>query len=93
MTYASLYEIGEKASIRIPDSYDAKIAKICNLWTFWPVIQPINHLFKIRQKAFAKCPIDVKSEVTFLRLLHFLHLRSIGQEGLLSDFEKMVYYS
>ena len=33
--------------LRIPDSYDAKIAKICNFWTFWPVIQPINHLFNI----------------------------------------------
>ena len=33
----------------IPDSYGAKRTKICNLW---PVIQPINHLFKIRQKAF-----------------------------------------
>ncbi len=32
------------AHLRIPDSYDAKIAKICNLWTFWPVIQSINHL-------------------------------------------------
>ncbi len=32
--------------LRIPDSYDAKIAKICNFWTFWPVIQLINHLFK-----------------------------------------------
>ncbi len=27
--------------LRIPDSYDAKIAKNCNLWTFWPVIQLI----------------------------------------------------
>ncbi len=25
--------------LRIPDSYDAKIAKFCYLWTFWPVIQ------------------------------------------------------
>ena len=22
----------------MPDRYDAKIAKICNLWTFWPVM-------------------------------------------------------
>ena len=42
--------------LRIPDGYDdAKIAKICNLWTLWPVIQLINHLFKIRQKTF--CPM------------------------------------
>ena len=25
--------------LRIPDNYDAKIAKICNLWTFWLVLQ------------------------------------------------------
>ena len=31
---------------------DARIAKICNLWTFWLVIQLMNHLFKIRHKAF-----------------------------------------
>ncbi len=30
--------------LRIPDSYDAKIAKICNLWTLCPVIQPIHNL-------------------------------------------------
>ncbi len=28
--------------LRIPDSYDAKIAKICDFWTFWPVIQLIR---------------------------------------------------
>ena len=28
--------------LRIPDSYDAKIAKIYNLWTLWPVIQLIH---------------------------------------------------
>ncbi len=38
--------------IRLPYRNDAKIAEICNLWTFWPVIQPISHLFKIGQKAF-----------------------------------------
>ena len=39
-------------TLRIPDSYEAKIAMICNFWTFGPVIQLINHLFKIRPKAF-----------------------------------------
>ncbi len=29
--------------LRIPNSYDAKIAEICNLWTFWPVIQLISN--------------------------------------------------
>ncbi len=38
--------------LRILASYAAKIAKICNFWTFWPVIQLINHLFKFRWKAF-----------------------------------------
>ncbi len=34
----------------------AKIAEICNFWAFWPIIQVINHLFKIRQKALLKEP-------------------------------------
>ena len=25
--------------LRLLASYEAKIAKICNIWTFWPVIQ------------------------------------------------------
>ena len=33
--------------LRIPDICDAKIAKICNLWTLGPVVQLINHLFDI----------------------------------------------
>ncbi len=40
--YAKLHVLAE--ALRIPDSYGAKI---CNFWTFWPVIQLINHLFKI----------------------------------------------
>ncbi len=31
--------------LRIPDSCDAKIAKFCNLWTFWPVIKLIKYGF------------------------------------------------
>ena len=38
--------------LRLPHRNDAEMAKICNLWTFWLVFQLINHLFKIRQKAF-----------------------------------------
>ncbi len=44
--------------LRLPHTNDAKIAKICNLWTFWLVIQVKNHLwhlFKIQKKAF--CPM------------------------------------
>ncbi len=42
--------------LRLPHRYDAKIAKICKLWTSWPVIQPISHLFKISQKRwFISC--------------------------------------
>ncbi len=36
--------------LRILARYDAKIAKICNLWTFWPVIQLICHLLEIQKK-------------------------------------------
>ncbi len=38
--------------LRLPHRNDAKIAKILNLWTFWP----INHLFKIRQNVTARFP-------------------------------------
>ncbi len=33
-----------KIGLRLPHRNDAKIAKICFLWTFWLVIQLINHL-------------------------------------------------
>ena len=33
--------------LRLLDTYASEIAKICVLWTFWPVFQLINHLFKI----------------------------------------------
>ncbi len=42
-----------KYKLRLPHRNDDKIAKICNLWTFWPVIQPISNLFKIWQKALS----------------------------------------
>ncbi len=45
---------GNYNHLRIPDSYDAKIAKICYLGTLWPVIQLKDHIFEIRQKAFLK---------------------------------------
>ena len=38
--------------LRLLDTYASEIAKICDLKTFWPLIQLINHLFKIRQKGF-----------------------------------------
>ena len=38
--------------LRISDSYDAKIAKFCNLWTFWPVIQLRTHISKSDKKTF-----------------------------------------
>ncbi len=48
-------------SLRIPAMYEVKNSKICNFWTFWPVIQLINHLFQIRQKAFLKkLPLQVR---------------------------------
>ena len=35
------------ADLRIPDTYELKIAEICNFWTFKSVIQLTNHLFEI----------------------------------------------
>ncbi len=37
---------------RLPHRNDAKIGKICILWTFWLAIYLINHLFKIQKRAF-----------------------------------------
>ncbi len=31
--------------LRIPAMYEVINSKICNFWTFWPVIQLIHHLF------------------------------------------------
>ncbi len=36
----------QSLSLRIPDSYDAKIAKICHLWTLLPVIQLNDHIYR-----------------------------------------------
>ncbi len=74
-------------TLRIPDSYDAKIAKICNVWTFWPVFQLISHLFKIRQIGlFVQCLIHVKSAVIafFTSLEHW-------EKGFLLDFENVFF--
>ncbi len=38
--------------IAILARFEAKIAKIHNIWTFRLVIQQIKHLFQMRQKAF-----------------------------------------
>ena len=36
--------VTEKNPVRILATDEAKTAKISNFWTFWPVIQPIDHL-------------------------------------------------
>ncbi len=41
--------ISNSLCLRIPDSYDAKIAKICYLWTTLPVIRLKDNIFEIRQ--------------------------------------------
>ncbi len=38
--------------LRLLDTYASKIAKFCDLKTFWPLFQLINHLFNFRQKVF-----------------------------------------
>ncbi len=52
LIYNLLFILNFLCLLRIPDSYDAKIAKFCNFWTFWPVTQLIDYLLKIRQKPF-----------------------------------------
>ncbi len=65
--------------LRLPDSYDAKRVKIYNFWTFGPVFKLINHLFKIRQKVFLP---------NASKILHFLHVWSIGIKSLFGGFWK-----
>ncbi len=54
--------------LRILASYEAKIAKICNFWTFWPVIQLINHLFKIWQM-FGKSLFTSRDQILLKKVL------------------------
>ncbi len=43
-------------SLRLPHMNDAKIAKFCNLWTFWLVIQLIRGQNVQRLQIFAILP-------------------------------------
>ena len=45
-------KVYNKGLLGIPDTYEVKIARISDLWTFWPIIQLLSHLFKIQEKAF-----------------------------------------
>ena len=36
--------------------YEAKNSKICNFWTFWPVIQPINGYLEKVDPLFTDTP-------------------------------------
>ncbi len=56
--------------LRLPDTYASEIAKICDLKTFWPLIQLINHLFKIRQKVVQKGFLS-----DFEKLLYWLNYK------------------
>ncbi len=61
-------------TLRIPDSYDAKIEKICNFWTSWPVFQLINCLIN-KQKAFL--PNDFAHRCKKCSNLQVYHIHSI----------------
>ncbi len=62
MMYFLLY----LAVLRLPHRNDVKIAKICNFWTFWHVIQLIGYLFKIsNQIEEIKIPISKKNPQKF----------------------------
>ncbi len=61
--------------LRIPDSYDAKIAKICNFQTLWPVIPLINNPFQIRHKTFLH--LWSIGQKTFCRILKRLFISQI----------------
>ncbi len=72
-------------NLRIPDSYDANIVKICNLWTFWPVIQLISPLFKIRQKdgLLAELQATTSKSCRFLLFWHHNYQVSLNDKHFL----------
>ncbi len=51
-------------NLRIPAMYEVKNSKICNFWTFWPVIQLMNHLFQIRQKAKSGIITELSTKIS-----------------------------
>ncbi len=62
----------DEATLRLPHRNNAGIAKICNLWPFWLVIQLINNPFKIWQEAF--CPMLYRCR----KCSNILKLASVG---------------
>ncbi len=67
VTHCECFSIWFLKGQRLPYRNNAKIAEICNLWTFWSAIQPISHLFKIWQKVFLpNAPLAKKA---FCRIL------------------------
>ena len=57
-------------------------AKICNFWTFRPVIQLTKHLFKIRQKPFCPRLHWAQGSVHYLREGELVTFGSAKREGL-----------
>ncbi len=70
------------STLRLPHRNDTKIAEICNLWAFWPVIQP-----KFNEKPF--CP--TRTEKGYRNSTPGV-LWSVGQKCLFLDSEKIVYW-
>ncbi len=68
--------------------YEVKNSKICNFWTFWPVIQLINHLYGIitklstkisRSAVFASCIARILNPIQSLSTqttTPYAHIRS-----------------
>ncbi len=70
--------------LRIPDTYEAKIAKICNFWTFQPVIQLINNLLaKLQARMSRSCQFLIflphKYQVSLMVCIWYAYpLRKMG---------------
>ena len=65
--------------LRLRAMYKAKNSKNCKFWTFWPVIQLTNHLFKIRQKdGITELSIKISNSAVLAscmaRILNFINL-------------------
>ncbi len=79
--------------LRIPDSYHAKVAKIYNLWTLWPVIQLIiveflnssscsQHILWWSLWTTLDCPRGASLNLAILIINHFLNSKFKNLEAL-----------
>ncbi len=61
---------GPQTMLRIPAMYEVKNSKICNFWTFWPVIQLIKSACPILKRWYNNRIIDQNIQKCCICLMH-----------------------